>query len=111
MNFFEELKRRRVVRVLLVYLASAFALLEAADIVISALSLPSWLLQAAIAALTVGLPVSLVLSWVYDITPEGVVPTDDRSATERGGGGAGSPASRNFMGGIWIYVLLILTIL
>lgn len=32
-QFWEELKRRKVVRVLVVYLASAFAILEASDII------------------------------------------------------------------------------
>ena len=73
LSFLQELKRRRVVRALLVCLASAFAVMEATDILISALSLPEWVLQAAIAVLAVGLPVTLVLSWIYDLTPEGVV--------------------------------------
>ena len=83
-RFVQELKRRRVVRVLLIYLASGFAVMEAVDILVSALSMPGWLLQAVIAGLALGLPVALVLSWVYDLTPEGVVPAEvfDASDTE-----------------------------
>ena len=75
-TFLAELKRRRVVRVLVVYLASAFAVLEAADILIPALSMPGWTLHAIIVLLGIGLPVTVLLSWAYDITPEGVVLTE-----------------------------------
>jgi len=81
-GFIEELKRRRVVRVLVVYLASAFAILEATDILIPALSLPAWLLRAVIGVLGVGLVVTLLLSWIYDITLEGVVLTESADGAE-----------------------------
>ena len=93
----EELKRRKVVRVLLVYLASAFAVLEAADIVVEALSLPPWLLRAMIAIVMVGLPVALVLSWVYDLTPTGVVHTDGESASAPETSAPGETASSSWL--------------
>ena len=45
LTFLGELKRRRVGRVLLLYLATSFAVVEAADIVLAALSQPDWMLQ------------------------------------------------------------------
>jgi len=99
-HFLHELKRRRVVRVALIYLASGFAVVEAIDIMAAALSFPEWLLQAALAVLAVGLPVALVLSWVYDLTPEGVVQTGESEPVSEagltagaGGGGWLSPGS------------------
>jgi len=109
MTFFEELKRRRVVRVLLVYLASGFAFLEAVDLLVAALSLPPWLLQATIAILAVGLPVTLALSWVYDITPEGVVQTDSESALAAETSTPGRTASSSWLslGSFTLAVLLV----
>ncbi len=74
-NFWEELKRRKVVRVITVYAAAAFVILELVDIVSPALGLPSWTLGLVIVLLCIGFIISVVLSWVYDITPEGVQKT------------------------------------
>lgn len=41
-RFLEELRRREVVRALLVFMAAAFAVIQAADIVVPALGLPPW---------------------------------------------------------------------
>ena len=67
MTFLGELKRRRVGRVLLLYVATSFAVIEAADIVLEALSQPDWILRALLALLALGLPVALVLAWMFDI--------------------------------------------
>ncbi len=75
-RFFHELKRRRVARSLLVYLASAFAVLEATDILIPVLGLPGWALQAVVVVLALGIPVTLVVSWNFDLTTRGFVQTE-----------------------------------
>jgi len=74
-KFWEELKRRKVVRVITVYAAAAFVILELVDIVAPSLGLPAWTLNLIIILLCVGLILSIILSWVYDITPEGVQKT------------------------------------
>ncbi len=74
-NFWQELKRRKVIRVITVYGAAAFVILELVDIVSPSLGLPTWTLNFIIVLLCVGLILSIILSWVYDITPEGVQKT------------------------------------
>ena len=74
-NFWQELKRRKVIRVITVYAASAFVILELVDIVAPSLGLPAWTLNFVIVLLCVGFILSITLSWVYDITPEGVKKT------------------------------------
>ena len=74
-NFWQELRRRKVVRVITVYAAAAFVILELVDIVSPALGLPSWTMGLVIVLLVIGLIISAILSWVYDITPEGVQKT------------------------------------
>ncbi len=71
-NFWQELKRRKVVRVITVYAATAFVLLELVDIVAEPLRLPDWTLSFVIVLLSIGFIISVTLSWVYDITPEGI---------------------------------------
>ena len=84
MSFLEELKRRRVVRVAIVYAAVAFGVLQAADVLVPALHLPE-ALSTAIAVLAIlGFPIALVLAWAFDIGPGGV-----RRAEPAAGGVAG----------------------
>jgi len=70
-QFWQELKRRKVVRVITVYAAAAFVILELADIVAPSLGLPDWTLNFIIILLCVGFIIAVILSWIYDIHPEG----------------------------------------
>ena len=74
-QFWQELKRRKVVRVIAVYGAAAFVILELVDIVSPSLGLPTWTLNFIIVLLCVGFILAVILSWVYDITPEGIEKT------------------------------------
>ncbi len=62
-------------RVAVLYAAVAFAVLEAADIIIPALGLEEWTIRWVIALALLGFPVTLILAWIYDFTPSGVVRT------------------------------------
>jgi TolB-like protein/Flp pilus assembly protein TadD len=74
-SFWRELKRRKVVRVTTVYAATAFIILQLVDIIAQPLQLPSWTLTLIIVLLCIGLIITLIVSWVYDITPTGVKKT------------------------------------
>jgi hypothetical protein len=54
-QFWQELKRRNVVRVIAVYAASAFVLLELVDIITEPFGLPEWTLKFVVVILAVGL--------------------------------------------------------
>jgi tetratricopeptide (TPR) repeat protein len=58
------------------YAATAFIIMEAVDIMLPRLGLPDWTVTFVIILLIVGLPVAIVLSWIFDITPHGVVKTE-----------------------------------
>jgi len=81
-DLFREAGRRHVARVAVVYAAAAFAILEAADIVIPVLGWPDWTIKWVIALSLLGFPVTLILAWVYDLTPRGVVKTQPLEAEE-----------------------------
>lgn len=70
-NFWKELKRRKVIQVVTVYAASAFVILELVDILAPSLRLPEWTLNLVLLILCVGFVIAIILSWIYDIQPEG----------------------------------------
>ena len=75
-QFWQELKRRKVIRVLTMYAATAFIIMEAGDIMLPRLGMPDWTVTFIIILLIVGFPITIILSWVFDITPEGVIKTE-----------------------------------
>ena len=72
-RFWQELKRRNVIRVTTVYAGAAFVMLELVDIIAEPLKLPSWLLPVVIVLLSIGFIEAVILSWIYDIHPNGSV--------------------------------------
>ena len=74
-QFWNELKRRKVFRVVAMYAATAFIILEVVDIVLPRLGLPDWTVTFVIILLIIGFPITVILSWIFDITPEGILKT------------------------------------
>jgi adenylate cyclase len=70
-----ELKRRKVFRVVIVYAATSFVVLQAADLILPALMLPEWTYRMLVLLVVLGFPLALVLAWAFDITPDGIVRT------------------------------------
>ena len=69
-NLFVELRRRKVIRVAVVYGIVAFAVMQAADIMVPALNLPPQFVTVVVAAALLGYPIAIVLAWSYDIVPD-----------------------------------------
>jgi tetratricopeptide (TPR) repeat protein len=70
-RFWQELKRRNVTRVLAVYIAVAFMLLELLGMISDPFGLPEWCMKVGFFILLAGLVITLIYSWVYDVHPEG----------------------------------------
>ena len=81
-RFFAELKRRRVFRVMAVYGAVAFVILQVADIALPGLGLPEWTITLILTLTLLGFPFAIVLAWAFDMTPEGVQRTADATPGE-----------------------------
>jgi len=79
-GFYSELKRRNVARAGVAYLVIAWLLLQVADTLSSALHLPDWVTPFVILLLVIGFIPALVFTWVFDITPDGIVRTSDVDA-------------------------------
>ena len=69
---FAELKRRKVVKVGAVYLVSAWLAVQAASIGFPAFEAPAWVLRVFILVLLLGFPIVMVLTWVLELTPDGM---------------------------------------
>ncbi len=80
-NLFEELKRRNVVRVAIAYLVVGWLIIEVLDTVAPRLGLPDWVPTFFIVVVLVGLPIALLFSWAYELTPEGVKKTAEVDAS------------------------------
>jgi TolB-like protein/cytochrome c-type biogenesis protein CcmH/NrfG len=68
----QELKHRRVFRALAAYGLVAFALLQVVEPVMHGLNLPEWVLKVVVIGLGLGLPVTSLLAWAYDIRATGI---------------------------------------
>jgi len=72
MSFLEELKRRNVVKVAVLYVIATWLLLQVADVGVSLLGLPDSIGKVIFLILALGFPLALIFSWVYEMTPEGL---------------------------------------
>jgi TolB-like protein/Tfp pilus assembly protein PilF len=71
-SFFSELKRRNVYKVAVAYAVVAWLLIQAASIFLPAFDAPPWVMKVFIIIIVLGFPIALVLSWAFEITPEGI---------------------------------------
>ena len=76
MNFLSELRRRNVYRVVSAYIIVGWLVMQVVDVMAPALLLPDWVARLVAVLLLAGFPLALVLAWLYDVTPEGIVKTD-----------------------------------
>ena len=115
-QLFAELKRRKVFKVAGVYGVVAFALIQVADPLVTALNLPADFLTYIVVLLLLGFPVAIVLAWAFEVTPDGMHKTGEAApgeieaivslpASKRwpagldGSGGSGCPDCRCLVGG------------
>jgi TolB-like protein/dienelactone hydrolase len=75
LNLLTELRRRKVYQVAAVYGAASWVLLQVADVLFPGLGLPGWSVTFLFALEVVGFPLAVILSWIFDFTPDGMVRT------------------------------------
>src|SRR5215469_14706147 len=81
-SFFTELKRRKVYRVAVAYAVVSWLLIPAASIFLPTFDAPPCMMRGVVVFLALGFIVSAILSWVLDITPQGIKRTADISPDE-----------------------------
>jgi TolB-like protein/Flp pilus assembly protein TadD len=88
-SFFAELKRRNVYKVAVAYAVVAWLLIQIATQLFPFFEIPNWAVRLVVLLLILGFPVALTLSWIFEITPEGIKRETEvesgRSITEQTG--------------------------
>jgi len=83
-KFFAELKRRNVYRAAVLYGMGAWLLAQIATQIFPFFNVPNSAVRFVIIALVLGFPIAMALSWIYELTPQGIVRTEDVDpATQR----------------------------
>jgi len=72
MSLFSELKRRNVIRVAAAYLFIGWLLVQVLDLAAESFEAPAWVMKIIITLLMVGFIPTLLFSWAYELTPEGL---------------------------------------
>ncbi|MCK7592730.1 tetratricopeptide repeat protein [Pseudomarimonas salicorniae] len=71
-GFIAELRRRNVIRMAGLYVVSAWLIVQVAETLLPIFATPEWVLKALVVLLAVGFIPALALSWVFELTPEGI---------------------------------------
>lgn len=77
-SFFRQLQRRKVIRVGAGYIVLAWVAIQVSDVVFPALGWPHWVITAVIALAMLGFPVSVVVAWLFEVTPSGTLRDERR---------------------------------
>ncbi len=84
--FIVELRRRKVIRVGLVYIVIAWVIMQVVDTTFEHLPLPNGSATLVIVLLLIGFPLALALAWAYEFTPGGLkreLPGNDQLEAEQ----------------------------
>jgi TolB-like protein len=81
-NFLTELKRRNVYRAAVAYGVVAWFLTQLTTQVFPFFEIPNFAVRFVVIALAAGFPIAMLLSWLYEFTPEGVIRTEDLNPVE-----------------------------
>jgi len=88
-NLFAELKRRNIFRVAGVYAVVGWLIMQVVSVMTPALNLPDWVDSFFAILLIAGFPITILLAWAFELTPEGMKPTKsiapDASITSKTG--------------------------
>ena len=95
-NFFAELKRRNVYKVAVAYIVAGWALSQGIAQVFPVFDVPNWIIRLIVLLVILGLPIALMLAWMFEITPEGLKRTEHLAPDY------GPSKSR-----AWIYIVIV----
>ncbi len=76
-KFLAELKRRNVYRVGVAYVVVAWLLIQVATQIFPFFDIPNWAVRLVVLLLALGFPVTLIMAWAFELTPEGLKRTDE----------------------------------
>jgi TolB-like protein/predicted Zn-dependent protease len=73
--FWQELKRRHVVRVGMVYAVVAWLIIQIAATTFEGFGIPDWAFRFVVLMVLLGFPVTLIIAWAFELTPDGIKTT------------------------------------
>src|SRR5438132_14176117 len=76
-TFFTELKRRHVYRVAVAYAVVGWLVVQISTQVLPFFEIPNFGVRLVVILIFAGLPIALMLAWIFDLTPEGLKRTED----------------------------------
>jgi TolB-like protein/Tfp pilus assembly protein PilF len=76
-RFLAELKQRNVYRAAVLYGMAAWLLVQIATQVFPFFEIPNWVVRFIVVALVLGFPIAMLLAWLYELTPKGLVREED----------------------------------
>ena len=77
MSLFEELKRRNVFRIAIVYLAGGWLLIQIVETIFPAFGLGDFAVRMIVIVFAIGLIPTLIITWAFELTPEGLKKESD----------------------------------
>jgi TolB-like protein len=72
MKILDELKRRNVFRVAIAYMVISWVVLQVSDLILENIEAPAWVMKFMILLMLIGLLISIIISWAYELTPDGL---------------------------------------
>jgi tetratricopeptide (TPR) repeat protein len=82
-SYWHELKRRKVFNVVATYGATCYIIIEITNNLADSLQLPPWIATLVVLLLIAGLPVAVILSWIFDFTPQGIKKTESAEKEQK----------------------------
>src|SRR6478752_4413750 len=81
-NFLAELKRRHVYRVAIAYGVVAWLLIQVATQVFPFFEIPNWVVRLVVLVSVLGFPISLIVAWAFEMTPQGMKRAEEIAPNE-----------------------------
>jgi TolB-like protein/Flp pilus assembly protein TadD len=107
-SFFAELKRRNVYKVGAMYAVAGWLLVQIVTQVFPIFHVSELMQRILVLAVVAGFPVALVLSWIYELTPQGIVRTDEVAPDASVTRATGQKLNRAIIGVLSLAVLMLL---
>ncbi|WP_029923228.1 tetratricopeptide repeat protein [Nevskia soli] len=106
-SFFSELKRRNVYKVGAMYAVAGWLLVQIVTQVFPIFHVSELVQRILVLAVVAGFPVALVLSWIYELTPQGIVRTDEVAPDASVTRATGQKLNRAIIGILSLAVLML----
>jgi TolB-like protein len=71
-QFLIELRRRRVIRVVVLYAIAGWIIVQVASTVLPTLHVPDWSVTLVVVLVALGLPLAAILAWAFDVGDDGL---------------------------------------